>query len=348
MLLIGGYTNHDNPAVPKGKARGISAYDFFPTDGRIQFLGFAPAVNPSYLLTDRKRSIVYAVRETTEQQGAGVTAHKITRDKRGKVKFELLSDIPLLGDAPCHLSFAGNTLLISSYDSGTLHVIKRQEDGRLGKELQTITLTAQAGKQAHPHCTVFVPEKNWVLLVDLGDDKLKVFNRGQDGQLTYLPEADLAFPDGEGPRQVALHPEGNLAVVNGERVGRIHLIDLSGDKPLRANVANALPERVIEEANGAAIKLSTNGKMVYASDRAFSVVTVLRIDERDKKLVVRDTYPSGGESPRDLSPSPKGEWLLTANTIDSTVGVFRIDPRGGLAHYHTFKKVPSPTCLAWL
>lgn len=348
MLLIGGYTKQDDPNGPKGKARGISAYEFFPTDGRIQFLGFAPAVNPSYLLTDRKRSIVYAVREASSASGAGITAHKVSRDKRGKVKFELLSDMPLTGDSPCHLSFAGNTILVSCYDSGHLHVIERKEDGRLGAALQTLELSAADGRKAHAHCTAYVASKNWVLVVDLGDDKLKVFERAADGQLTYLPEADLAFPEGEGPRHVTLHPDGNLAVVNGEKIGRIHLIDLSGNKPLRANVANALPERVIDEASGAAVRLSANGKMIYASDRTFSVVTVLRIDERDKKLVVRDTYPSGGESPRDLSIAPKGEWLLTANTQDSTVGVFRIDPRGGLAHYHTFKKVPSPTGMAWL
>jgi 6-phosphogluconolactonase (cycloisomerase 2 family) len=46
--------------------------------------------------------------------------------------------------------------------------------------------------------------------------------------------------------------------------------------------------------------------------------------------------------------APKGQWLLAANTNDSTVGVFRIDPRGGLIHYHTFRKVPSPTSFAWL
>jgi len=348
MLLVGGYST-DIPQGPKGKARGISAYDFFPVDGRIEFLGFAPAINPSYLLTDRKRDIVYAVRETNGSNNAGVTAHKISRNKRGKVKFELLSDLPLASDDPCHLAFAGETLLVSSYSSGHLHVIERKEDGSLGAEIQTITLeSAGEGKTPHAHCALLVPKKNWVLLCDLGNDQLKVFDRAEDGLLTARPELDLQFQDGEGPRHIVLHPDGDLAVVNGENIAHIHLIDLTGDKPLRATVANALPERVIDEANGAAVRIGTNGKMIYASDRAFSVITVLRIDERAKKLVVRDTFPSGGESPRDVIIAPKGQWLLTANTHDSTIGVFRIDPRGGLIHYHTFRKVPSPTSFAWL
>lgn len=348
MLLVGGYTTNI-PDGPKGKARGISAYDFFPNDGRIEFLGFVPATDPSYLLTDRKRSIVYAVNEASASDGAALTAHKVGRDKRGKVKFDLLSHLPLPGDAPCHLAFAGNTILVSSFNSGHLHVIERRDNGSLGPILQNIALEpATPGQVPHAHCTVLVPAKNQVLLCDLGNDRLRVFDRAENGTLTARPELDLAFPAGEGPRHIALHPDGELAVVNGECVGRVHLIDLSGEKPLRATVANALPERVMEEASGAAIRIGVNGKMVYASDRNFSVVTVLRIDERGKKLALRDTYPAGGESPRDLIVSPNGDWLLSANTLDSSVGVFKIDPRGGLAHYHTFKKVPSPATFAWL
>lgn len=348
MLIIGGYTERMDENTP-GKARGISVYDFFPSEGRIEFLAFTPVDNPSYVITDRKRSIVYAAQELPAERGAGVTAHRVSRNQKGKVRFELLSEIALPGDGPCHLAFAGNTVLVSSHQSGHLHVVSRKEDGSLGEVLQDIKLDAyQAKNTPQPHGVTFLPDRGQVLLCDRGDDCLKVFDRAEDGRLTERPELALKFPDNEGPRHIALHPDGQLAVVNGEQIGHVTLIDLSGESPLRANVANALPERVIDEAKGAAIKIGANGKMVYTSDGTFSVVTALRIDERDKKMVVRDTFPSGGESPRDVSVSPNGEWLLTANTADHCVGVFRIGSRGELIHYHTFKKVPSPTCLAWL
>jgi len=347
MLIIGGYTESIEGST-SSKARGISVYDFFPSDGRIEFLGFTPAINPSYLITDGKRGIVFAVRET-EDERAGLTAHRIKRNKSGKVYFEQLADIDLPGKGPCHLSFAEKTVLVASYNSGHVHVVSRDEETGLGELLQTIELTPSTPEaKPHAHCTLYLPAKKQVLVCDLGDDKLKVFDRADDGLLTERPDLALGFAKGEGIRHIALHPDGDLAVVNGEKVGHVHLLDLSGEKPMRATVINALPERVVDQAQGAAIKIGKNGKMVYVSERAFSVVNVLRIDERAKKLVNRDAYPSGGESPRDLTVSPDGEWLLTANTGDHTVGVFRIDPRGGLAHYHTFKKVPSPTCLAWM
>ncbi len=347
MLLVGGYTTAEE-GTPGAKARGISAYDFSSTDGSLRFLGYAPAVNPSYLITDRRRDIVYAVREVSQSAGAALTAHRVSQDRRGKVSFELISEHTLAGDDPCHLAFAGNAIVVSCYTSGTLFVFSRREDGAIDEEIQQLTLSSTNGNPSRAHCAAFQESKDRLLVCDMGAQQLAVFDRGEDGLFLHQKDKDLTFKDASGPRHIALHPEGKLAVVNGEHLGVVHLLDVSGEKPLIFHTANALPERVIDEANGAAIRLGHNGKMVYCSDRAFSVLNSLRIDERAKKLIFRDTFPSGGEHPRDLAISPSGEWLLAANTMDHTIGVFRIDPKGSLIHYHTFKKIPSPTSLAWI
>lgn len=348
MLLLGGYTEAMDENTP-GHARGISLYDFAPADGSLTFRGYTPVTNPSYLLADQKREVVYSVCEREHDNESGVLAYRVKRGKGNKVSFEHLSTVPLPGDHPCHLAFAGDTLLVSSYTSGHVHVVRRNEDGSLGEVLQNLQLTCQhTDRGPHAHCAVYLPRREQVAVCDLGDDMLKFFDRHADGTLHARPDLHVAFPKGEGPRHVAVRPDGDWAVVNGELVGRVHLIDLREDPPRIADIVNALPERVVDEAHGAAIRIGHNGKMVYVSDRAFSVVTVLRIDERAGRLIVRDTYPSGGEHPRDLNLCPKGEWVLTANTKDDTIGVFRVDPRGGLLHFRTIKKVPSPTTLAWL
>ena len=347
MLLVGGYTTQREGAGT-GKARGISAYDFFPSDGSLRFLGFTPAVNPSYLLTDRRRGVVYAVREASAEAAAAITAHRVQKDKRGKVHFELISERALSGDDPCHLAFAGEALVVSCYSSAHVFIFARQEDGSIGDELQRFQLTSGTDQPSRAHCTAFQEEKKRLYVCDTGGHQLRVFDRDENGTFQHQEAKDLTFKDASGPRHIALHPAGKHAVVNGERLGVVHLLDISGEKPLIFHTANALPERVIDQAHGAAIRLGHNGKMVYASDRSFSVINSLRIDERAQKLIFRDTFPSGGESPRDLAISPNGEWLLTANTDNHTIAVFRIDPKGELIHYHTFRKIPSPTSLAWI
>lgn len=348
MLLIGGYTEPMGEDTP-GHAKGISVYDFSPSDGGLRYLATQPAVNPSYLLTDRRRGLLYALRERGGREGAAVLAYRVERRKGNRVDFRPLGEVPLSGDHPCHLALAGDHLLVSSFTSGHVHVVGRDANGGLTEVLQDVALTAtdpERGPRAH--CTVHLPDSNRVLVCDLGDDRLKVFDRDAAGRLAERPELAAVLSERSGPRHVAVTPSGQWAVVNGECIGKVCLLDLREDAPRVVHTVNALPERVVDQASGAALRLGPRGKMVYCTDRNFSVIVTLRLDERAGKLVLRDTYPSGGESPRDLALSPKGDWLLTANTNDDSVGVFRVDPRGGLVHFRTIRKIPSPTTIAWL
>ncbi|MBC6993957.1 beta-propeller fold lactonase family protein [Neolewinella lacunae] len=347
MLVVGGYTERMDERTP-GTARGISLYDFFERDGRLQFLAFMPAVNPSYVVANAKKSLIYAVREKSADAGAAVTVHSIKRGKAGKVEFRQIAEQALPGDAPCHLALAPQTLLVSSYGSGHLHALALGPDGNLTGARQDILLSDASHPGSHLHCSVFQTDKQRVLAIDLGNDRLCVLDRAADGQLTYRPELDLDFPAGQGPRHIALHPGGKLAVVNAEHVGVVHLLDVSQDQPKLLDTANALPERVLNEAWGSAVRMGHSGKMVYAADRNFNVINLLHLDERVGKLQFRDTLASGGVAPRDIVISPDGNWLLSANTTDNTVGVFQLTARSGVVHYHTFRKIPSPTSLAWL
>ncbi|NJC26469.1 6-phosphogluconolactonase [Lewinella antarctica] len=331
-----------------GKARGISVYDWLPGEAGLKFLGFVKTSNPSYVLTDQSRQIIYAVNEHSAAEGAAVVAFKVSRKKEDKLSFREIGQVPLAGDDPCHLAFAGRNLVVSCYTSGQVMILPLDVEGALGTVSQTFTFAADNGREAHAHCSVFQPLPAQILVADLGSDRLRVLRREDDGSFTHAAELDLEFPDKQGPRHVALHPTGQYAVVNGEREGRVRLLTLSGDRPRITHTANALPERVLDEAWGAAIRISKNGKMVYTTDRNFSVVHALRIDERSAVVRFRHSDPSGGDQPRDVILSPDGDWLFTANTASSSVGIFKIDPSGELTHYRTVPKVPTPTSFAWL
>lgn len=331
-----------------GKARGISVYDFFPADGRMQFLGFVKASNPSYVITDRSRQMIYCVHEHSAGEGAGVSAFKVSRKKDGKVRFLEYGHVDIDGDAPCHLAFAERNLAVSCYGSGQLLLLPLADDGKIERVGQNIDFPSEGGNECHIHCSVYQPMHQRLLVTDLGGDLVRVLTKDAAGNFSCRPELDLKFERTKGPRHIALHPAGELAFVNGEKLGTVSLVDVSKEQLSILSVANALPERVLDEAWGAAIRLSNNGKIIYCSDRTFSVVNALKYDQRAATVKFKHTTPSGGESPRDLILSLDGEWLLTANTATSSVGVFRIDPRGELTHYHTFQKIPTPTVFAWL
>ncbi|MCP9235762.1 beta-propeller fold lactonase family protein [Lewinella sp. JB7] len=349
LLLVGAYTM-DMPNDVPGKARGISAYDFYPGEGRLEFRAYTPTVNPSYLWVDNTRKVVYAIRECPQEGGPGVVAYHVSRDKKRGVRFEQLSDVLTPGDHPCHLTGIGDTLIVSSYTSGTVDVFARKEDGAIGEHRQHFQLpVAGAGRPPHAHCAVFDARRSRVYICDLGGDRLRVFDRQEkDGTLHLLPDHGLNLPEGAGPRHIALHPSGDYAMIVCEYRGISVLVDLRGDKPRLLDTTLYLPERVADEASGAAIRVDATGRNVYVSDRKYSVVTALRFDPASHRYQPRDTYPSGGEAPREVSLSPDGKWLLTGNVKDHSVGVFRIQAGGGLQAYQVVKKVPSPTCLKWM
>ena len=335
-----------------GRARGISVYDFDSKEGRLTFNAFVTDDKPpSYLVTDRSRSIIYSVCEHPAGEGAAVCAHKVKPPKTGqggKVRFEPLGKVSLPGSDPCHLAFAGRNLAVSCYSSGHLLILPLAKDGAITEVSQVIEFSSATDRGSHVHCSVYQPSRSRLLVTDLGDDKLKVVELGEDGLFAHVPELDVSFPEFTGPRHIALHPGGRLAVVNGECRGIVHLLDTSERRITALHGASALPERVVDQAHGAALRVAPNGKLVYVSDRNFSVINALRLDHRTEALRFRHSTPTGGEHPRDFQLSPDGRWLLVANLKSSSIGVFQVTPRGELTHYHTFGKVPTPTCLAWL
>lgn len=346
LLLVGGYTLDMGPEVP-GRARGISAYDCSDQDGSLTLRGEVEAINPSYLTVDSRLKVVYAVRECTKKDGAGVAAYRIKRESGQRIHFELLSDHGLAGDHPCHLTIAERSLIVSSYTSGTIHVFSLTEEGAIEGLIQEVDINTARG-ESHAHCAAYDPLHSRVYVCDLGADKVVAFDRSPDGKLHYLPKADLLFPEGAGPRHIVLSSDGQNGFVNCELKGLLYLLRLSDAGPAIVDQTLYLPERACPDASGAALRLAPSGRDVYVSDRTFSLITALKFDPSKSKVKFRDTYPSGGERPRDFDLSPDGQWLLAANTKDHKLATFKVGPKGGLNLYQVTTQVPSPTSVAWL
>ena len=347
LLLVGTYTIDMNEDAP-GRARGISAFDFSPTTGQIVHRGTVEEVNPSYLWVDAERKIVYGVRECPAAEGAAVYAYRILRTSGNKIAFEPCGSIDLRGDHPCHLARVEDTLLVSCYSDGSVHIIGLDAEGVPERHVQRIQFDCPAPK-AHAHCAAYDAKRNRVFICDLGCDLLRVFDRHADGTLEEISDMAIHFAKDSGPRHCVVHPGGDHLLVNCEHRGRVSLIDLSREAPTEILNVPSLPQRAVEGASGAAIRIDRLGKNVYVSERNYSVISTLRLDVRNEpKLHTRDTYPSGGVRPRDIAISPDGKWLLSANLKDHSLGIFRVGSGGSLQLNRVVRNVKSPTCLAWM
>ncbi len=331
-----------------GNARGISLYDFSPKDGRLNFKGYFPADNPSYVVSDVVRGLVYLVHELEKGAGAAVSVVRVQVSKKEQVKFKEICRVAIPGDHPCHATLTPKELVVTCYTSSQVMILPLGKDGSVSEVRQTFDFASAGSDASHTHCTTYLSRPNRLLITDLGADKLRTLLATGDGTFRYAPEYDFNFEEHHGPRHLSLHPSGRVAVVNGECKGYVHLLDLSELQPGAIHGTNLLPAQAVAEAKGAAIRFSADGRVVYTTDRQFNLINSVRLDRRSNCLRFLESIPCGGDHPRDLILSPDGEWLLTANTISSTVGVFHVNPKGELTHHHTFRKIPTPTAFAWL
>ena len=90
----------------------------------------------------------------------------------------------------------------------------------------------------------------------------------------------------------------------------------------RIQKINTLPEGFIGESFSAGIKLSNDGRFLYASNRGHNSIATFAI-AKDGTLTLINHITSGGIWPRDFTLSPDNKFLIVANQFDNNVVVFK-------------------------
>ena len=172
-MLTGTYT--------KGSSKGIYVYDFNSSNGTAVLIDSAVTSNPSYLAISPNQQFVYAVNENVRNgSGGSVTAYSFNK-KTGHLT--LLNEVRSAGDAPCYISVdkTGKWVLVGNYVSGTLAVISVNKNGSLNQVVDSIHhkgsgVNKMRQEGPHVHCTYITPDNKYVLVPDLGIDKVVIYS----------------------------------------------------------------------------------------------------------------------------------------------------------------------------
>ena len=203
-LLIGTYTN-------AGNSEGIYYYQF-NRDGSAKAISQHKAEEPSFLVTSTNQQFVYSVNELGKGNGA-VSAYAFNKTTG---VFKLLNSVLSGGDHPCHISTdrKNRFVFVSNYSGGNLSAIAINTDGSLSNEKQTIQHTGSGAnksrqEKAHVHSAVLSPDEKFLLVQDLGTDKISVYGVDLNNQKKPLSENPISVFNcnpGDGPRHISLHP----------------------------------------------------------------------------------------------------------------------------------------------
>lgn len=332
--------------------KGFSVSRFNTVTGALsapEFLLEAPA--PAYFILTPDNHRLY----TCNSPGF-VSAYSV--DRPG-VKLKLLNQQPSGGGDPSYISLdkTGQYVFGANYDGGSIAAWKLNADGGIGDRTAFVQHTGsgtnpQRQKHAYAHSIVPAPGNRFVLVGDLGLDKLFVYKFDvKDGSLKPNDPPFAAVAPGSGARHVTFHPNARWVYLITEMASTIIHFDWDarrgGLKEL--GTVSTLPAGFSGVSACAEIRVHPNGRFVYASNRGRDSLAAFSIDSKTGRLTAIQDIPSGGRTPRNFDFDPSGQWLLATNHGSNTAAVFRIDARAGtLTQTGEPIAVPSPFCPRFL
>lgn len=345
IIYVGAYTGEDE--------EGITAFQLQNDGGKLKRLhGIAGIANPSFLTLNADRTRLYAVSEAPD--GDGYIASFAINSKDGELT--LLNKQSSRGSAPCHVTLDGEEqyLVVTNYSGGNVVLYPVEVDGTVGAAAQIIAHSGQGPRhdrqeKAHPHSSIMSPDNEYVIVADLGIDKLVHYRLDRKaGKLIFHRETEVL--PGAGPRHLVYHPNGEVLYALNELDSTIAVYNYAAaDSTLESiQTITALPESFHGENTSADIHLTSCGRFLYASNRGHDSIAVFRVDAVGL-LALIEHVPSGGRIPRNFALTADDQFLLAANQDSHSIVVYAVHSETGqLLDLEHNLNIESPVCIRFL
>lgn len=341
----------------RGTSKGIYAYRFDTAKGKLKPLGVAAeTLNPSFLVDDPAHRFLFAVNEGG--RGGNTVSSFAIDAKTGKLT--PLNEVPSNGEGPCHLALdhTGRWLAVANYNNGTMALYPVHPDGRIGEAVrvekhQGASVNPARQKGPHAHEVVFSPDNRFLLLADLGLDKIFVYHfDAAKGTLTPNDPAFAQVPPGTGVRHMAFHPNGRILYAIEEMGSSITAFHYDPAKGVLHDFQNisTLPENFKGQSSGAEIAVNRKGTVVYASNRGDDTIAVFNVDPNRFTLTAVDHSPVLGKTPRHFALDPTGAYLFAANQDSNDITMFKVQASTGQLQpaSRVVTDVTAPVCVLFV
>ena len=338
-VYIGSFT------PPQGTGSGITLAEQDVESGQLTSHGLvAETDSPGFLAWHPDGEKLYAV----NGHAAAVQAFTVQPDG-GLTE---LGNKPSGGGESCHLAVdpSGRFVAVANYSGGNLSVFRLAADGSLAERTALVAHEGPFGpnprrqEKSHVHQTRFDASGKWLLVNDLGTDRVYVYRIDPNtGALSTGATASAATAAGAGPRHLVSLSHGYVYVADelDSTISTFTFDDADGTLTLvGATPSTKVP--VEGENYPSEIAVGPDARFVYVANRGGNLIGTHRIDGAQVEAVA-DT-PTGGDWPRHLAVI--GNFCYVANERSHTVTSFRLDPDTGIpTPTGEPLEVPSPGCI---
>lgn len=342
-LLIGTYATEDKP-------NGIHVFNFDVESGA--FARKQPVkelANASYLAISQDRKNLYAV------SGTKVNAFAFDSNS-GALNY--LNSVPSIGSCYVAVDSEKKVVFSGNYGGGNALAIHLKPDGSFEEAtVQTIqhhgsSVVKDRQTSAHVHSTMLSFDENYLLVPDLGTDRVYQYqiDATQKEILTPVPDAPfLKARPGGGPRHLAFHPNGKFAYLVLELQGAVTVMSYRDGKLKTKQTVSMVDRNFKGSLSGADIHVSPDGKFVYASNRGDANEISIFSIAKNGKLTQVGRQSVLGKTPRNFVIDPTGRFLLAANQDTNDIIIFKRDLETGLLTPTGEKiEVDRPVCLKFI
>jgi 6-phosphogluconolactonase len=341
----------------KCTSRGIYAYRWLPASGELTSLGLAAeSATPAFLALSPDSKYLYAVNEVSDYGGVKDGSVSAFLVDQASGKLTLRNTVSSGGAGPCNIAVdqTSKVAFVANGAGGSLSSYRILRDGSLSEPVTNLHFTGHSinpirQKTAYTHCTTVSPDNRYVLVNDLGLDRITTFRF--DPETAVLTPNDLPYYQaipGSGPRGFTFHPNRKWAYSVNELLSTVDALawnNQNGSLTRMQNISTVAPG-FSSPSIAATVRVDKTGRFLYVSNRGADTMGVFSIDQARGTLTQIQQISTGGKTPRHFTLDPSERWLLAANQDSANIEILQRNPQTGLlASVGKRYNVGCPMCL---
>lgn len=235
-----------------------------------------------------------------------------------------------LPNDPCFVTTDrdGRYIFTTYYRAGQIAVHRRDGESDAMIETQRITTEPNA------HSVWLVPGDRYVFVPHTGPNKIYVYEFDRNTGTLNAAATPWIIPERKlEPRHLCFHPILNCfySVNEGSSTLSVYDYDRKDGSAKCRETVSTLPAAAAGRSLTAEIRLSPDGRFLYASNRGNDSIACFAVDSGTGSVKLTACVPAP-VVPRSFDISPDGCFLYAAGQDSGELAVYKIDPAsGGLA-----------------
>lgn len=301
---------------------------------------------PSYIIT--KDHLLYAAFKDAQKGTGGGVANYIMKD-HDLIEY---SRFDSLGRSYTHLCLSQDNrfLFTANYHVGATAIFSLK-DNKIQQKIGTVhhrglgidLLKRQTGP--HAHYVGITPDQKYLYSVDLGADKVVMYEYSQ-GVLVEQPQLNLLMIPGSGPRHMIFSKDGRFSYVVNEISNSIMVYCYDQGHYTLIQGINCVPRHFHDFSSAAAIRMTSSGKHLMVSNRGHDSIVLYRVNQITGKISLLYMVHTG-KGPRDFNII-NDRYVIVGCQEDNVMELYTFDEENEeLKPANEKLEIPQPVCVAY-